>query len=976
MDFSEKDLEILKSPRSFSKVGKSVKSIDKSKPPVSPDESISDKSLSTDKSKSSEKSISVLKSKSPRISLSSDRNDKSQDTSHQLSDPSTAFDLTDKTAENSLSEHFELNEAPIKSLKSSLKDKTDSSTSIKDDASADNSTSIKDDVSAKSHSLITKDKNISEKDITESVSVESIHENRSVTISEKVEDAVVTQSHGDDDVKTTNKSAADIYDDDFFESDVTAVKSSLSQKDSLKSESKTSAKSSLSSYGDDFENSGSPSQIINDVEALSHGDSVKSGKSISEKSRSLKSISDKSKSINLLSKKNQSENSDSSEKTLTDKSEKSLSELIEELSAKSESDKTISDKPSKSNSDKLISEKPDNFYPEEELSKASHTSDNSRISVKSDNQLKSLDSSHDSVKFSSQFSVKVSDEKITDSTDKSTSISTSKVRDSFSKSNVSSALGYHVNDRVLVEDTMKGFIRFLGKTPFSPVLVAGIELDEAFGTNNGSFQNKQYFQCAEDHGLFTTIERLEKIEKEKSEDDIIDEILSQRSISPDISENENFLKSPTHSLTSPSSTKSKNDEKISKSPHHSDGTRSSSDLESLDGEIPSPDKLDLNPLADSITNGIMKSLLQETFELSSQKDKHDSSSKTDRSDLEIEQDSKLENETRENVLRERTDDKVAVTSVNTALSKLLSDAVSHMITVKKEKQTKLKTETSSLPKDNFMSFLVSDPLKSPPVDEEKELDSDLLALKLDKLKNVHDQLGELLGDDDDDDDYDFDNNRDKLDVPPPEDILPVKQVDTVKPFQIPYKEAETRNLVFAAYNEILNRGSVSLNDIEPSRTFIESQSGKESYDENYTKLFNTLVFDLTKSQLADIEEFREMQTKHRPDWIKATRRTFSKFTRQTQMVRGDEVCKILSEYISVCLDLTPGRPSLEKLKKKLPLNPSKKDYVDAVLVEEIREEEAQWVNYDDDELKVKYQLADSILDSLLDEIVDTLSTAS
>ena len=42
-----------------------------------------------------------------------------------------------------------------------------------------------------------------------------------------------------------------------------------------------------------------------------------------------------------------------------------------------------------------------------------------------------------------------------------------------------------------------------------------------------------------------------------------------------------------------------------------------------------------------------------------------------------------------------------------------------------------------------------------------------------------------------------------------------------------------------------------------------------------------------------------------------------------------------------------------------------KDHVDRLLVRELREEEADWLDYDADELAVKLQLADSIYDSLL-----------
>lgn len=42
-------------------------------------------------------------------------------------------------------------------------------------------------------------------------------------------------------------------------------------------------------------------------------------------------------------------------------------------------------------------------------------------------------------------------------------------------------------------------------------------------------------------------------------------------------------------------------------------------------------------------------------------------------------------------------------------------------------------------------------------------------------------------------------------------------------------------------------------------------------------------------------------------------------------------------------------------------------------VQELHEEEAQWVNYDEDELFVKMQLADSIFDALLKDTANVLT---
>lgn len=42
-------------------------------------------------------------------------------------------------------------------------------------------------------------------------------------------------------------------------------------------------------------------------------------------------------------------------------------------------------------------------------------------------------------------------------------------------------------------------------------------------------------------------------------------------------------------------------------------------------------------------------------------------------------------------------------------------------------------------------------------------------------------------------------------------------------------------------------------------------------------------------------------------------------------------------------------------------------------VQELHEEEAQWVNYDEDELCVKMQLADGIFEALIRDTVDVLN---
>ncbi|POI33952.1 hypothetical protein CIB84_002296, partial [Bambusicola thoracicus] len=59
--------------------------------------------------------------------------------------------------------------------------------------------------------------------------------------------------------------------------------------------------------------------------------------------------------------------------------------------------------------------------------------------------------------------------------------------------------------------------------------------------------------------------------------------------------------------------------------------------------------------------------------------------------------------------------------------------------------------------------------------------------------------------------------------------------------------------------------------------------------------------------------------------------------------------------------------------KMMKFGRKKRDRVDHLLVQELHEEEAQWVNYDEDELCVKMQLADGIFETLIRDTVDVLN---
>src|SRR4051812_11375579 len=57
-------------------------------------------------------------------------------------------------------------------------------------------------------------------------------------------------------------------------------------------------------------------------------------------------------------------------------------------------------------------------------------------------------------------------------------------------------------------DKGPGTIAYLGTTQFADGQWAGVVLDEARGKNNGTIQGIQYFQCANNHGIFYLKEKV------------------------------------------------------------------------------------------------------------------------------------------------------------------------------------------------------------------------------------------------------------------------------------------------------------------------------------------------------------------------------------------------------------------------------------------------------------------------------------
>ena len=54
----------------------------------------------------------------------------------------------------------------------------------------------------------------------------------------------------------------------------------------------------------------------------------------------------------------------------------------------------------------------------------------------------------------------------------------------------------------------RGYVRFIGPTKFAHGTWIGVELEQAFGKNDGSLKGIRYFRCPEERGCFVRADKL------------------------------------------------------------------------------------------------------------------------------------------------------------------------------------------------------------------------------------------------------------------------------------------------------------------------------------------------------------------------------------------------------------------------------------------------------------------------------------
>uniref|UniRef100_A0A3Q3EFZ2 Centrosomal protein 350 n=1 Tax=Labrus bergylta TaxID=56723 RepID=A0A3Q3EFZ2_9LABR len=197
---------------------------------------------------------------------------------------------------------------------------------------------------------------------------------------------------------------------------------------------------------------------------------------------------------------------------------------------------------------------------------------------------------------------------------------------------------------------------------------------------------------------------------------------------------------------------------------------------------------------------------------------------------------------------------------------------------------------------------------------------------------------------------------------------------------VPHSATEVEKMVHAAIQEIWEtcglgkEGALTLAQLpnpQPSQEYLGKKADSQDQEALSIRSYRKAVYDLTWEMLQEI--YAEDSNTDQPQWVKPRRIKSSFFHRVRTAGEIAKVQEFITTEVLQLYSLTKDQCQKTDWQKMLKFGRKKRDRVDHILVQELHEEEAQWVNYDEDELFVKMQLADSIFDALLKDTANVLT---
>lgn len=343
------------------------------------------------------------------------------------------------------------------------------------------------------------------------------------------------------------------------------------------------------------------------------------------------------------------------------------------------------------------------------------------------------------------------------------------------------------------------------------------------------------------------------------------------------------------------------------------------------------------------------------------------------------------------------------------LKDFLKDTVSQLQQIKKVKNEKIQLSNQELcdvkgesctssqqPEEQIPNGLDNLFLNSDLDDEKEELSSpdmcprpespvfgasgqEELAKRLAELELNREFLS-VLGDDQDwfDEDYGLSSHEDQQKQAEEPAVLPKVEAQKVpmKPCEellaVPHTAVEVEGMVHEAVEELWKLKELG-HDLQSFslHTDFDSTPQEHDIDTISKQVYKKVVFDLTREIFGEI--FAEDPNLNQPVWMKPCRISSAYFRRVKDPNNLNEIKSFIAAEVLKLFSLRKEPNHKMDWQKMMKFGRKKRDRVDQILAQELHEEEAQWVNYDEDELCVKMQLADGIFEALIRDTVDVLN---
>lgn len=505
---------------------------------------------------------------------------------------------------------------------------------------------------------------------------------------------------------------------------------------------------------------------------------------------------------------------------------------------------------------------------------------------------------------------------------------------------------FRLGDRVLVSGVQPGTLRFKGETLFADGVWAGVELDKAEGNNDGSLGGNRYFVCSPLHGIFAPPQKIALLSLEEHLPSLEVENNVETSLEPK--------------------------EQVD------DGTPL------IDGfESKSPEKTPLRSTESSVSES-HSTLIEQDLQVGLPTDTLIPDEETQTSGTPL---LELTEKYSEDRLNKRAPE--VSTLSDSLLQACLKDTVSYLQSIRKQRAQKIQQSNQELHSIEVISDLHNENDKMPKQEEYQKLDSlheafgEKDATEFEPSRNIL----SILGDEPDwfDEDFGLSSRKNQqLELeralssgpvlepkmlaprpePSPKSVQPAPPPELI--FAVPHTVPEVEQLVEVAVDKLWEWKQLS-GDLQEIRNCFTRDLEEQSPAYG---AYKEMLFDLA---LYIFEEICSPDPRgSQPPWKKPLRVTASYARRIRDHSNMKEVKSFLVNEVLNLLSLKKEQNHKTDWQRMMKFGRKKRDRVDHILVQELHEEEAQWVNYDEDELFVKMQLADGIFEALIRDTIQVL----